>query len=181
MGGAGTRVEHTQVVHHLGDGADSGARVVADRLLLDGNRGREAADEVHARLLHLAEELARIGGKALDVAALPLGVDRVEGQRRLAAAADAGEHDELVAGDGDIHMPQVVLLRAANDDLIRFHRRPLLGDDEDFTTEDTEEAVGYGGELSGDESEHLDESHPISIPAKPDISCQDIVLGYLAV
>ena len=40
------------------------------------------------RLLHHLEELARVGGQALDVAALAFGVDGVEGEARLARAAD---------------------------------------------------------------------------------------------
>ena len=55
------------------------------RLLLDGDGRRQAADDVVVRLLHLPEELAGVGGEALDVAALPLGVEGVEGQRALAA------------------------------------------------------------------------------------------------
>ena len=39
------------------------------------------------RLLHHLEELARVGGQALDVAALPFRVDGVEGEARLARAA----------------------------------------------------------------------------------------------
>jgi hypothetical protein len=34
-------------------------------------------------LLHHFEELARIGGQRLDIAALPLGIDGVEGQLDL--------------------------------------------------------------------------------------------------
>ena len=36
-------------------------------------------------LLHHLEELARIGREALDIAALPLGIDRIEGEGRFAA------------------------------------------------------------------------------------------------
>ena len=43
----------------------------------------EALDEVDVGLLHLAEELPRVRGQRLHVAPLPLGVDRVEGERGL--------------------------------------------------------------------------------------------------
>ena len=39
-------------------------------------------------LLHHLEELARIGRERLDVAALPLGIDGVEGEARLARCRD---------------------------------------------------------------------------------------------
>jgi hypothetical protein len=48
------------------------------RLLVDRDRRRQALDEVDVGLVHLAEELAGVGRQRLDVAALALGVDRVE-------------------------------------------------------------------------------------------------------
>jgi hypothetical protein len=82
----GAREEQAQVVVDLGDGADGGARVVARVLLLDRDRRRQPLDEVHVGLLHQPEELARVRRQRLDVAALPLGVDRVERERRLPGA-----------------------------------------------------------------------------------------------
>ena len=76
--------EEAQVVVDLRDGADGGARVAGDALLVDGDGGREALDVVDLRLVHAAEELPRVGGQRLDVAALALGVDRVEGEGALA-------------------------------------------------------------------------------------------------
>jgi hypothetical protein len=67
--------------------------------------------------------------RGLDVAALPLGVEGVEGQRRLARAADAGEDDELVTGQVEVDVPEVVLAGAANGDGGVVHNsRPLLLD-----------------------------------------------------
>jgi hypothetical protein len=51
--------------------------------LLDGDGRAEAADKVHLGLFHLAQELAGVGRQGLDVAALALGIDRVEGQLLL--------------------------------------------------------------------------------------------------
>ena len=55
--------------------------------LVDRDRRRDAVDAVDLRLVHALEELPRVGGEALDVAALALGVEDVEGERRLARAA----------------------------------------------------------------------------------------------
>ena len=76
--------EQAQVIVNLGDGADGGARIRTGGLLLDGNGGRQAVDQIDVRLLHLLEELPRIRGERLDIPTLPLGVNRVEGERRLA-------------------------------------------------------------------------------------------------
>ena len=78
--------EQAQVLVDLGRGPDSRSWVAGVDLLLDGDRGRDALDVVAFRLAHPPEELPGIGRQALDIAALPLGVERVEGQRRLSAS-----------------------------------------------------------------------------------------------
>src|SRR5262249_52333995 len=76
-------VQDAEVVVDFRDRADGAPRALARRLLLDADRGREPRDVLDLRLLHLAEELAGIAGERLDVAPLPLRVDRVQRQRRL--------------------------------------------------------------------------------------------------
>jgi hypothetical protein len=115
------REQEAQVAVDLGDGADGRARVAGGRLLLDGDRRRQALDRLDVGLLHLLEELARVGRQRLDVAALPLGVQRVEGQRRLARAGDAGHHDQLVARERQVDALQVVLRGPADDDFVGCH------------------------------------------------------------
>ena len=92
--------EQAQVVVDLGDRADGRARVRGGGLLLDGDRRREAVDEIDVRLLHLLEELAGVGRQRLDVAPLPLGVDRVEGERRLPRPGQAGDDHQPVPRAG---------------------------------------------------------------------------------
>ena len=125
--GACPRVEQTQVVVDLGDGADGRPRVAVGRLLVDGHRGREALDEVDVGLVHLAEELPRVRGQRLDVAALPLGEDRVERQRRLARPGQPGEHDQRVAWQIEVDASQVVLARTLDDQAVS-HAHPLSND-----------------------------------------------------
>ena len=79
--------------------------------------GADAVDAVDVRLLHPLEELPRVGGQRLDVAALPFGVDRVEGERRLARSADAGDDDQLAERQREVDVLEVVRARAADDDL----------------------------------------------------------------
>jgi hypothetical protein len=113
--------EHAQVVVDLGDRPHRRARILRGGLLLDGDGGRQALDRVDVRLLHLLEELARIGRQGLDVAALTLGVDGVEGERGLARAAQPGDDDELVPRNLDVDGLEVVLPRPADDDAIVGH------------------------------------------------------------
>ena len=120
VGIAHAREEQPQVVVDLGHRADGGARVVGGRLLLDGDRGRQALDQVHVGLLHELQELARVGGERLHVAALALGVKRVERERGLPRSGESGDHHEAVARDVEADIPEVVRARAADSD--RFHR-----------------------------------------------------------
>ncbi len=80
MGVTDAGVEEPQVVVDLGDRPHRRARVARGRLLVDGDGRREALDEVDVGLVHLAQELAGIRRQRLDVAALALGVNGVEGQ-----------------------------------------------------------------------------------------------------
>ena len=109
---ADPRPQQAQVVVDLGDRADRRARVPRGGLLVDRDRRRQALDRVDVRLVHLAQELARVGGQRLDVAALALGVDRVEGEARLAGAGQARDHDQRIARQPQVEIPEVVLARA---------------------------------------------------------------------
>ncbi|MBB5061700.1 hypothetical protein HDF15_000025 [Granulicella mallensis] len=114
-------VEQAQIVVDLGDGADGGARRAGGGLLLDRDGGGEAVDGVDVGALHLVEELAGVGRKGFDVAALALGVDGVEGERALAGTGQAGDNRQSVARDGDRDVPQVVLAGAADVDVSKAH------------------------------------------------------------
>ncbi len=116
IGNADARPQQAHVIVDLGDGADGRARVLRGGLLLDRDGGREAVDLIDVRLLHHLEELARIGRQALDVTALALGIDGVEGKRRLARAGQSGEHHQPVARNGDVDVLEIMLTRAADGD-----------------------------------------------------------------
>ncbi len=118
---ADPRVEEAEIVVDLGDRPDRRARVARGRLLVDRDRRREPVDRVDVRLLHHLEELARVRGEALDVAALSLGVDRVERERRLAGAGEAGDAHERVPRQPDVDVLEVVLARPVDDQLIGCH------------------------------------------------------------
>src|SRR4030095_5920445 len=79
--------------------------------------------EVDVRLLHLPEELTGVRAQRLDVPSLPLGVDRVERQRRLAGPRESGEHDQRVARQLQREVPQVVLTGAMDNEGILAHVR----------------------------------------------------------
>ena len=110
--------EEAEVVVDLGSGGDGGARVAPRPALFDGDGRREAGDVVDVGLLHLPQELPSVGGERLDVAALPFGVERVEGKGRFPRAGDPGDHHESIARDGQRDVLQIVLAGSLDGDLM---------------------------------------------------------------
>src|SRR5262249_28475416 len=82
---------------------------------------------VDIRLLHHVEELAGIGRQRLDITALALGVDGIEGERALARAGQAGEHDKLLAWQVEGEVLEVMLPRAADGDEFGGHSWSNVG------------------------------------------------------
>jgi hypothetical protein len=117
--------EEPQVVVDLGDRPHGGAGIAAGCLLIDGDGRREALDEVHVGLVHLAQELAGVGGEGLHVAALPFGVDSVEGQGGFPRAGKPSEHNQLFPGDLQIDVFQVVLAGTPDDDIFSTFMTPF--------------------------------------------------------
>ena len=118
VGNADAGIEQPQVVVDLRHRAHGGAGVFGGGLLVDGDGGGKAVDHVHVGLFHLAQKHPGIGGKALHIAPLALGVDGVKGQGGLPRAGKAGEHHQLVPGDGHVDVFQVVLPGAVHYDFI---------------------------------------------------------------
>src|SRR5690606_1005528 len=120
---AGACVEEAQVIVDFGYGAHGGARVVAGALLLNGDCGRQPFDDVHVGLLHQPEELSCVGAERLHVPSLALGVDGVEGERRLPRAREPGDYGKSVARDLDADVAEIVGAGAAYDQLFFGHSR----------------------------------------------------------
>ena len=118
---ADARVEQAQIVVDFRCRAHGRSGVAAGTALIDRDGGTQPLDLIDVGLLHLAEELPRVGAERFDVAALPFGKDRVEGQRRFAAAAEAGDDDHLVARDVHADVLQVMSARPAHGDVVLGH------------------------------------------------------------
>jgi len=115
--------QNSQKVVDFRDRTDRRAGIGAGGLLRDRDRGAQAADVIRIGFRHLAQELAGKAGQTLHVPPLALGVQRVEGQRTLAGAADPGQTDQLVSRQNQIDVPQVMLASAFDDDIGGRHRR----------------------------------------------------------
>ena len=118
----GAREQELDVIVELGHRADRRARGAHGVGLIDRDRGRNAGDAIDLRLVHPVEKLARVGREGLDVAPLPFRVDGVEGEGRLAAAADAGDHDQLAVRELQVEVLEVVLTGVLDDDVLAHAR-----------------------------------------------------------
>ena len=111
--------EQAQQRGHIGVGGHGGARVGGGLALVDHDGHRQTLDGIHVRTAILGQILLHKGGKGVGQLATRLGGDGIEHQRALARTRHAGEHSDLVLGNGERHLLQVVLARPAHDDMVK--------------------------------------------------------------
>ena len=108
------REEHAQVIRDVRHRPDRRAWIGADGFLIDRDDRRQPVDEIDVRFLELSHKPLGEGGHRRQQPALPLGVDRVEGERGFAGAAHPCDDGELVARDLDVDVLEVVLAGSAD-------------------------------------------------------------------
>ena len=116
-------VEQFQVVGQTSQRADGRARSLDAVRLPDGDGGRHVFDAAHVGLVHAFQKLPRVGRKGFHIASLPLGIERVEDQRRLARARNTRDHRHAVARNFQRQIAQVMYTSAFNADGIRVVNR----------------------------------------------------------
>ncbi len=110
--------ERLRVIGDLRHRADRRAARAHGRLAVHGDGRGHGFERIHRRPLEPLEELPRVGAEALDVASLPLGVERVEGQRALPRPRGPRDHDEGSRREIEIDRAEVVGFRAAQAGLL---------------------------------------------------------------
>ena len=98
---------------------------MARGFLLDRNGGGKPFNRIDIGFPHLLQKLTGVGRQGFDVPALSLRVDGVEGERRFAGTAQASDDNQLVAGDLDVDVLEIVFARALDDDGVS-HRRKII-------------------------------------------------------
>ena len=102
----------------VGGGADRGSDVRAHSLLVDDDRRGQAFEQVDVRPRQRRHEALHEGAVGLVDQPLRLRGDRVEHQRALARAGDAGEYRQPALRDLDADVLEVVHARALHADQI---------------------------------------------------------------
>ena len=118
---ADPREEHPQEVVNLRHRRHGRPRIGTGRFLRDRDRRRESRHAVDVGPGQLSEKLPGERRQAFDVAPLPLGIERVESEARLAGAAHARQADEPPTRQADRHIAEVVLPCTTNDDRRDLH------------------------------------------------------------
>ena len=85
--------EQSQVLIDFGRRTDCTSWVTRDDFLFNSDSRRNAANVVAFRLVHTSQELTGIRRETLDITTLPLGIQRVESQRRFATARNSGNNN----------------------------------------------------------------------------------------
>ncbi len=112
----GAGIEHPHQAGKPGHAAHGRTTVGLAALLLQGHRRWQAFDGLHLGHPHLVDQPSGIGRHRFEVAALGLGIEGAEGQRRFARAGYPGEHHQGIAGDIHVDVLQVVLAGTADGD-----------------------------------------------------------------
>jgi hypothetical protein len=107
-------IQQTQVVVDFRHRAHRRAGVVGGRFLVDGNGRAQPLDGIHIGLIHLAQKLPGIGTEGFYVAALSLGKNGIEGQGRFTRPRHPCKHNQLVAGQLQVNIFEVVLPGSPN-------------------------------------------------------------------
>ena len=117
-------VEQAQVMVYLGDRGHGRFTAATGDALLDGHRGWYAPHNVDLGSTQGLQELPRIGREAFHIAALPLGENDIEGERRLPRTAQPGDHDQLIARDVHLDVFQIMVAGATDTDgvMVGHHR-----------------------------------------------------------
>src|SRR5208283_1206238 len=106
--------KNPKIIVNLGNRAHRAAGRVTGVLLLNGDGRRETFDVIQTRLLHLVDELAGVGTEALHVTPLAFRIDRIHGQRGLAATAGTAADGHPVARNLDVDALKIVLSGTAD-------------------------------------------------------------------
>ena len=110
-GTADTGEQQTKVFIYLGACANGTPRIAARHFLFDGDGWWYASHVVALRFIHAPQELTGVRAQTFHVSALSLGIECVESQTALAAAAQSGYHDKLAPRNLERNVLEVVYPR----------------------------------------------------------------------
>lgn len=117
---ADAREEKPQAVQKLARGAERGTHTGHRRALVQREGGGNEAHIIDRGLACLSNAPTRVGGKCLQVAARPFGIEYAERERTFARTRHARDAHKLAERNVHVHVLQIVHARAAHLDMVDF-------------------------------------------------------------
>ena len=109
-------VQQPQIVRDFGHRGHRRVPPAPAHALFNGDRRRNARQQIDIRFGQDLDELAGVGRQAVDIAPLALGIHNVKHQRGLARPGQPGDHDHLIPGNIERDILEVMLLGADHTD-----------------------------------------------------------------
>ena len=103
-----TGKKQSHIVMYLGDRSNGRAGIFRGGFLIYGDGGRKTVDAVHIRFFHLSQKHSGIGRKRLDISALTLGIEGIEGKGGFSRARNPSENNQLVPGNCHIYIFKII-------------------------------------------------------------------------
>ena len=116
MNPANSSIEKSQVIVDLRNSTDCRAGISSRISLPDGDGRADPLNLSDPGLLEPLEKLPCIGRKGLHVTPLALRIEDVEGQAGFSGTTHPGDDRELVVGNRDVDVLEVVLFGSPNND-----------------------------------------------------------------
>ncbi len=111
-------IQHAQEIMNLGHRAHGRTGIARQVALPDGNCRAQSLNAIHFGSIQTLQKLPGARRQRFEVASFALGKDRIKSQRRLPGTTDPGDHDEAVAGQGDVYIFEIMLSCATNDNVV---------------------------------------------------------------
>jgi len=73
---------------------------------------------VYVRFFHDGQKLPSVSRQRFDITPLPFGIDGIKRQRRFARPGDAGDDDQLVTGQVEINIGEVMRSGTSNQNFV---------------------------------------------------------------
>jgi hypothetical protein len=109
-------IEQAEKIIYFGERADSTSGIDSATALVDGNGRLQTGDTIYVGSVELPQKLPGMERERFEVLPLSFGKDGVEDKRTFPAAARTGNGDELIAGNLQRQILEIVCSRPFNAD-----------------------------------------------------------------
>ena len=111
-------IQQAEIIIYFRYRSHCGTGIAVCGFLVYGDSRGQPFNFFYIRLFHLPQKLPCIGGERLHIASLSLCIYRIESKRAFAAAAHPRKDNQLISGDGEVNIFQIMRSRTLYYNLI---------------------------------------------------------------